>query len=153
MFHTWKLSFVLLLRHFLVNFSTKNIGKLVSMLFSEHRSNAYEHTLTQLQFSSKHQRWNNTGLPTLNRRYSFNVVSTLFVNVEATSINKFQCWNNVNSSTLNRRNSIDLFLTLFCQRWKNVDKCTTTFIFNQISTLKQHWWALTINVASTLIQH
>ena len=151
MFHTWKLSFVLLLRHFLVNFSATNIGKLVSMLFSQHRSNAYEHTLTQLQFSSKHQRWNNTGLPTLNRRYSFNVVSTLFVNVEATLINK--CWNNVNSSTLNRRNSIDLFLTLFCQRWKNVDKCTTTFIFNQISTLKQHWWALTINVASTLIQH
>ena len=29
----------------------------------------------------------------------------------------------------------------------------STFIFNQLSTLKQRWWALTINVASTWIQH
>ena len=28
----------------------------------------------------------------------------------------------------------------------------STFIFNQISTLKQRWWTLTINVVSTLIQ-
>ena len=34
-------------------------------------------------------------------------------------------------------------------RWTYLD---STFIFNQISTLNQRWWKLTINVVSTLIQ-
>ena len=48
MLYTGKLNFVLLLSHFLVNISTKNDDKIVSMLFSQRRSNADEHTLTQL---------------------------------------------------------------------------------------------------------
>ena len=80
---------------------------------SEHRSNADKYTLTQLWFSTKYQRWNNTGSSTLNRRNSFKVVSTLFCqrwnNVEKhTSAQlsfstKFQRWNNVGSSTLFQR--------------------------------------------------
>ena len=37
MIYTWKLNVVLLLSHFLVNLSTTNIDKAVSMLFSQHR--------------------------------------------------------------------------------------------------------------------
>ena len=48
MLYTGKLNFVLLLSHFVANISTKNIDKVVSMLFSQRRSNANEHTLTQL---------------------------------------------------------------------------------------------------------
>ena len=47
MLYTGKLNFVFLLSHFVVNISTKNIDKVVSMLFSQRRSNADEHTLTQ----------------------------------------------------------------------------------------------------------
>ena len=42
------LNFVLLLSHFVVNISTTNIDKFVTMLFSQCLSNADEHTLTQL---------------------------------------------------------------------------------------------------------
>ena len=48
MLYTGKLYFVLLLSHFVVNISTTNIDKVVSMLFSQRQSNADEHTLTQL---------------------------------------------------------------------------------------------------------
>ena len=38
------------------------------------------------------------------------------------------------------------------QRWNNVDKYTSAQPnINRISTLKQRWWTLTINVALTLI--
>ena len=46
--YTGKLSFVLLLSHFVANISTTNIDNVVSMLFSQCRSNADEHTLIQL---------------------------------------------------------------------------------------------------------
>ena len=45
---TGKLNFVLLLSRFVVKISTTNIDRVVSMLFSQCRSNAVEHTLTQL---------------------------------------------------------------------------------------------------------
>ena len=48
MLHTGKLKFVLLLSHFVVHISTTNIGKVVSVLFSQRQSNADERTLTQL---------------------------------------------------------------------------------------------------------
>ena len=48
MLYTEKLNFVLLLSHFVVNISTTNIDKVVSMLFCQRRSNADEHKLTQL---------------------------------------------------------------------------------------------------------
>ena len=41
-------NFFLLLSHFVVNISTTDIDKVVSMLFFQSRSNAHEHTLTQL---------------------------------------------------------------------------------------------------------
>ena len=48
MLYTGKLNFVLLLNHFVVNINTTNIDKVVSMVFSQRRSNTDEHTLTQL---------------------------------------------------------------------------------------------------------
>ena len=48
MLYTGKLNFVFLLSHFVVSISTANIHKVVSMLFSQRRSNGDEHTLTQL---------------------------------------------------------------------------------------------------------
>ena len=78
MFYTWKLNLVLLLSHFLANIDTANIDDVLSMLFSQCWSNADEHTLNQLSFSTKYQQWNNIGSSALNRRDSFNVVWTLF---------------------------------------------------------------------------
>ena len=131
MFYTWKL-WGFLLSYFLV-MSTTNIGKIVSMLFSQRWSNADEQT--QLSFSTKYKSWNNTDLSTLNQRNFFNVVSTLFyqywnnidkhTSAQFSFSTKFQSWNNVVLSTLNRHNSIDVVSTLFCQRWNNVDKCTS----------------------------
>ena len=88
MLYTWKLDFVLLWSHFLVNISTANI-EVVPMLFSQRRSRADEHTLTQPWFSTKYQRWNNIGLSTLNQRDSLNVVTTLFCRL----------WNNIDKHT------------------------------------------------------
>ena len=56
MFYISKLTFVLLLSHFLVNISTTNTDKVVPMLFSQTRSNADEYSLTQFSFSTKNQR-------------------------------------------------------------------------------------------------
>ena len=56
MLYTGKLNFVLLLSYFVVNISTANIDKVVSMLFSERRSNVDEHTFNQLIFSTEYQR-------------------------------------------------------------------------------------------------
>ena len=124
-------NYVLLLSLFLV-INTANISKVVSMLFSQRWSNADEQT--QLSFSTKYNCLNSIDLLRLNQRNSFNVVSTLFY-VETTSINirqlnfhfqqKFHRWNNVVLSTLNRCIYIDDASTLFCQRWNNVDKCTS----------------------------
>ena len=122
MFYTWKLNFVWFLSHFLVSIST-TVDKVVSMLFSQGRSNADEHTLTKLSFSTKYQRWNKIGSSTLNRRSS-NFVSTLFCqrwnNVDKHALAQhsfsttFQCWNNIGSSTLNWCISIDVVSKLFC---------------------------------------
>ena len=48
MLHTRKLNFAFLLSHLVVNISTTNIDKAVSMVLSQRRSNADKHTLTQL---------------------------------------------------------------------------------------------------------
>ena len=48
MLHTGKLNFILLLSHFVVNISTTNIDKVVSVLFCQRQSNSDEHTLTRL---------------------------------------------------------------------------------------------------------
>ena len=131
MFYTWKL-WGFLLSYFLV-ISTANIGKIVSMLFSQRWSNVDEQT--QLSFSTKYNSWNNIDLWTLNQRNFFNVVSMLFyqywnnidkhTSAQFSFSTKFQRWNNVVLLTLNQHNSIDVVSTLFCQRWNNVDKCTS----------------------------
>ena len=123
----------LLLSHFLVNISTANTDKVALMLFSQGWGSADEHTLTQLSFSDKYQRWNNIGSSTLNWHRSFIVVSTLLsqrwnnvhkhTSAQLSFSTKFQRWNNVGSSSLNGCNSIDALLVLFCQHWNNVDKC------------------------------
>ena len=48
MLYFGKLTFVLLLSHFVVNISKTNIDKVTSILFSQRRSNADEHALIQL---------------------------------------------------------------------------------------------------------
>ena len=48
MLYAGKLNFVFLLSHLGVNISTTNVDKAVSMVFSQRRSNADKHTLTQL---------------------------------------------------------------------------------------------------------
>ena len=89
--YTWKLDFVLLLSHFQSCFLC-----------------ADEYTWTQLSFSTKYQRWDNIGWSTLNRRNSFNFVSTLFC----------QRWNNVDKCTL-----AQLSFLIKHQHWSNVDAC------------------------------
>ena len=134
------------------------------MLFSQCRSNADEHTLTQISFLTNYECWNNIGSSTVNRRNSVNLVSTLFcqcwnnvdkhTSAQLSFSTKFQRWNNIGSSTLNRRNAINDVSTLFCQRWNNVDKCTSalTFIFNQISTLNQHWCVCWVNLQDQILR-
>ena len=70
------------------------------------------------------------------------------------SSTKYQHWNNIGSSTLNWRNSFNVVSVLFCQHWHNDDKRKSAQLsfFNQILTLAQRWWTLTINVVSTLNQ-
>ena len=62
---------------------------------------------------------------------------------------RFQGWNNIGSSTLNRCNSIDVFANF---ETTSINVRPLSLIFNLISTLKQGWWKLTINVVSTLVQ-
>ena len=136
------------------------------MLFSQCRSNADEHTLTQISFLTNYECWNNIGSSTVNRRNSVNLVSTLFcqcwnnvdkhTSAQLSFSTKFQRWNNIGSSTLNRRNSINVVSTLFCQRWNNVDKCASAQ--HSFSTKYQRWyvcwvvlvyWLLTLNIPHT----
>ena len=48
MLYTRTLNFVFSLSHLVVNISTTNIDKTVSVVLSQHRCNADKHTLTQL---------------------------------------------------------------------------------------------------------
>ena len=120
MFYTWELKFVLLLSHFLVNVSATNIDKDVSVLFSQSWSNSNEHTLTQLSFSTKYQRWNNVSLPLLNRRSnSIDVVSMLFCQ-RLNHADKYMMAQLSFSNKNQRQNNVDerCESTLF-QRWFN----------------------------------
>ena len=139
MFYTWKYKFVLFLSHFLVNISIA-IDKFVSMLFLQRRGNADEHTLVQLSFSTKYQRWNNIGLSALNRHNSFNLVSMLFcqrwnnvdkhTSAQLSFSTKIQCWNKIGSSTLNRRNAIELFQRCFANvETTSINVCWLNFHF------------------------
>ena len=120
MFYTWKLGYVLLFSHCIVNMSIKNIDRVVSMLFFQRRSNVNEKTLTQFSFLTKYQCWNNIGSSTLNRRNSINVVST-----------------------------VNFVSTLFCHRWNNVHnirRLNRQFQLNiNVETTLVHWhWNVVI---------
>ena len=115
MSYTWKYNFALLLSHFLVNLSTTNIDKVVSILFCQCQSNADEETLTQPNINVEtilsHQHWIDVILSMLFQR--------CFVNVETKSINirqiKFHFQPNFNvETTLVHRHWINIILlTLF----------------------------------------
>ena len=131
MIYTWKLNFVLLLSHVLVNLSTTNIDKVVSMLFSQHRWTRVDST------------------------FLFNLISTLkqnwVINVETTSINicrlNFHFQPNFNvETTLVHRRWIDVILSTLLQRcFANVE---TTSI--NVRRLNFHFQP-NINVETTLM--
>ena len=157
MIYTCKLNFALLLSHFLVNLSTRNIDKVVSMLFSQHRWTCVDSTFLFNLIPTLKQHWViNIELC----RNSVNVVSTLFcqrwnnvdkhTSAQLSFSTKFQRWNNIGSSTLNRRNSINVVSTFFCQRWNNVDKCTLAQL--SFSTKYQRWNNVDERWRSTLFQ-
>ena len=119
------------------------------MLFSQCRSNADEHTLTQISFLTNYECWNNI-------RSSMLMFKRCFVNVETTSINirqlnfRFQPDFNVETTLVDRR-WIDVMLsTLFCQRRNNVDKCTSAQL--SFSTKYQRWNNFDERWRSTLFQ-
>ena len=148
-----------------VCFILENLLNLVSFL-SHFLVSIWQHykkvvsTLTQLSSLTKYQRWNSTGSSTLNRRNSFNVVSTLFcqrwnnvnkrVLAQLSFSTKYQRWNNIGSSTLMRHISKDVVSTLFCQRWNNVNKCTSAQL--SFSTKYQRWSNVDKRWRSTLFQ-
>ena len=117
MIYTCKLNFALLLSHFLVNLSTRNIDKVVSMLFSQHRWACQPNTNVETTLS--HQHWINVTLSTLFQH--------CFVNVETTLINirrlNFHFQPNFNvETTLVHRRWIDVILsTLFQSCFANIE--------------------------------
>ena len=155
MFYAWKLNFVYILSHFFVKVNA-TIDKVVSKLFSWRPSNTDGYTLAQLSFSI-----NINTEATLGHWYAIDIsismlIQPFFVNVDTTSINihrlNFHFPPNFNiETTSNRRNSISLVSKLFCQRWNNVDKCTSA----QLSFLSKYrsWSNVDECWRSVLFQH
>ena len=136
--------------HFLVNLSTTNIDKVVSMLFSQHQWTWVDTTFLFSLILTLKQHWVINNESTYLYHPCFNVVNV--VNVEITSVNirrlNFHFPPNFNvETTLVHRRWIDVILsTLFQRCFVNVE--TTSII---VRRLKQCWWTLTINVDSTLM--
>ena len=113
--------------------------------------NVEEHMLTQLSFSTKYQRWNNTGSSTLNQCNSFRLLLTLFCqrynNVDKHMSANFHFQPNFNvETTLVHRRWIDVTLSTLYQRcFVNVE---TTSI--NVSRLNFHFQP-NINVEATLM--
>ena len=102
MIYTSKLNFVLLLSHFLVNISTTNISKVVSMLFSQRRRTYVDSIFLFNQISTLKQHW--------------------IINIESTQF--FQGCFNVVLSTLKQRRETSVGSTfifnqisMLKQRW------------------------------------
>ena len=143
MIYTWKLSFALLLSHFLVNLNVP-IDKVVWMQFSQHGWTCLDSTfLINL-------------IPTLKQHWVINIESTqlyqrCFVNGETTSINirrlNFHFQSNFNvETTLVHQRWIDLILSTLYQR------CFANFETTSINVrwLKFHFQP-NINVEITLM--
>ena len=120
MFYIWKPNSVLSLSHCLVNIDTTHIEKkIVSMLFSQFRSNVNKHKLTQHSFSTKYRHWNNFGLSTLNQRNFFNTVSRFcqyWNSFDKIHRLNFDFQPNINVETFDRRRWIDVTLSTLFQR-------------------------------------
>ena len=89
MIYTWKLNFALLLSHFLVNLSTRNIDKVVSMLFSQHRWTCVDSTFLFNLIPTLKQHWvinieiTSTNIRRLNFHFQPNInVETTLMNVD-----------------------------------------------------------------------
>ena len=148
MIYTWKLNFALLLSHFLVNLSTRNIDKVVSMLFSQHRWTCVDSTFL---FNL---------IPTLKQHWVINIESTQLyqhsINIRQLNFH-FQSNFNVKTTLVHRR-WIDVILSELFQRCfvyvetKPINVRRLNFHFQPNINIEQRWWTLTIKVVSTLIQ-
>ena len=117
MIYNWKLNFVLLLSHVLVNLSTTNIDKVASMLFSQH------------------------GWTWVDSTFLFNLISTLkqnwVINVETTSRNicrlnfHFQSNFNVETTLVHRRWNHVILSAMFQRCFVNVE--TTSINVRQLN--------------------
>ena len=134
MIYTWKLNFVLLLSHFLVNLSTTNIDKVVSIPNMRWLNFLFQ-PIISVETKLGHQHWIDVILSTLFCQRWNNVDK--HVSAQLSFSTKFQLWKNVGSLTLNWCNSINFVSTLFCQRWNNADKCTSPQL--SLSNKYQRW--------------
>ena len=136
MIYTCKLNFALLLSHFLVNLSTRNIDKVVSMLFSQHRWTCVDSTFL---FNL---------IPTLKQHWVINIESTQLyqhsINIRQLNFH-FQSNFNVKTTLVHRR-WIDVILSdLFQRCFVNVE---TTLI--NVRQLNFHFQP-NINAETTLM--
>ena len=133
------------------------------MLFSQCRSNADEHTLTQIskltinfEITLGHRHWINVILSMLFQRWQNNVDINSFINVETTSANirrlNFHFQPNFNvETTLVHRRWIDVILsTLFQRCFANVE--TTSINVRWLNFDFQHWNSVEERWRSTLFQ-
>ena len=134
MIYTWKLNFVLLLSHFLVNLSTTNIDKVVSMPNMRWLNFLFQPNIS-VETKLGHQHWIDVILSTLFCQRWNNVDK--HVSAQLSFSTKFQLRKNVGSLTLNWCNSINFVSTLLCQRWNNADKCTSPQL--SLSNKYQRW--------------
>ena len=99
-----------------------SIDKVVWTLFSQHRWACVDSALNMRRLNFHFQSNFNVETTLVHRRWIEVILSALFQ----------CCFVNVETMLINVRR--------------------LNFHFNEISTLKQRWWTLTINVASTLIE-
>ena len=117
MIYTWKLNVALFLSHFLVNISTANIDKVVSMLFFHRRWTYVDSTFLFNQISTLKQHW------VINNESTY-FFQSCFVNVQTTSINirrlRFHFQPNFNVETM--------LMNVDDQRCFNVDSTLMHFL-------------------------
>ena len=134
--YTRKRNLVLLLRHFLVNISTTNIEKVVSMLFAQHRWTTFPFQPNiNVETTLGHQHWIDIILSMLFQR--------CFANVETTLINvsrlNFHFQPNISVETT--------LMTVDYQRCFNVDVFGHYCMSNRIYWIMIcHWMISTLNL-------
>ena len=129
------------------------------MLFSQCRSNADEHTLTQIskltinfEITLGHRHWINVILSMLFQRWQNNVDINSFINVETTSANirrlNFHFQPNFNiETTLVHRRWIDVTLSTSFQRCfanveiMSINESRLNFHFQRNINVDERWWS------------